>query len=105
MVERPRIRARVASEDAVAGPGEEKGRSIAAARPCARPNPRYEEAVASQHDGKRARENMWVTHQNLARARGGKQYLPKPRKPRAPLAGATPKVADAAATPPEPAEE
>jgi hypothetical protein len=59
--------------------------------------------VASQHDGKRARENMWVTHQNLARARGGRTYQPKPRAPKAaPVKGApttkaepTPAVADA----------
>jgi hypothetical protein len=28
--------------------------------------------VAAKHDGKRARANMWVTHQNLARSKGGR---------------------------------
>jgi hypothetical protein len=28
--------------------------------------------VAAKHDGKHARANMWVTHQNLARAKGGR---------------------------------
>lgn len=31
-----------------------------------------EEEVAAKHDGKHARANMWVTHQNLARQKGGK---------------------------------
>lgn len=34
--------------------------------------------MAAKHDGKHARANMWVTHQNLARAKGGyPQYVPK----------------------------
>ena len=28
--------------------------------------------MAAKHDGKHARANMWVTHQNLARQKGGK---------------------------------
>lgn len=37
--------------------------------------------MAAKHDGKRARENMWVTHQNLAKAKGGRPlYMPKPPK-------------------------
>ncbi len=28
--------------------------------------------MAAKHDGKRARANMWVTHQNLARSKGGR---------------------------------
>jgi hypothetical protein len=28
--------------------------------------------VAAKHDGKHARANMWVTHQNLARQKGGR---------------------------------
>ena len=27
--------------------------------------------MAAKHDGKHARANMWVTHQNLAAAKGG----------------------------------
>jgi hypothetical protein len=43
--------------------------------------------VTAKFDAKRARENMWVTHQNLARAKGGRPlYQPKPRKgPPAPV--------------------
>jgi hypothetical protein len=50
--------------------------------------------MAAKHDGKHARANMWVTHQNLARQKGGypgyqfkerKLPLPKPApKPAAP---------------------
>lgn len=37
--------------------------------------------MASKSDGKHARANVWVTHQNLARAKGGRpQYQPKLRK-------------------------
>lgn len=48
--------------------------------------------MASKHDAKRARENMWVTQQNLARAKGGrplyesKQHIPE----QATCAGALP---------------
>jgi hypothetical protein len=50
--------------------------------------------VTAKFDAKRARENMWVTHQNLARAKGGRPlYAPKHRNvpavnkpaPRAPV--------------------
>jgi limonene-1,2-epoxide hydrolase len=49
--------------------------------------------VAAKHDGKHARANMWVTHQNLARAKSGRPFheaksrkgLPPPKaKPAAP---------------------
>ena len=37
--------------------------------------------MAAKHDGKHARANMWVTHQNLARAKGGRpHYQYKERK-------------------------
>ena len=37
--------------------------------------------MAAKHDGKHARANMWVTHQNLARAKGGRpHYQFKERK-------------------------
>lgn len=39
--------------------------------------------MATKHDAKRAQANMWVTHQNLARAKGQKAYQPKPRVPAA----------------------
>ena len=43
--------------------------------------------MAAKHDGKRARENMWVTHQNLARQKGGKPgYTPPVKKPKKPVA-------------------
>jgi hypothetical protein len=48
--------------------------------------------MAAKHDGKKARENMWVTHQNLARAKGGSrgyQFKERvPPKPTAPKAAA-----------------
>jgi hypothetical protein len=45
-----------------------------------------ENEVAAKFDGKHARANMWVTHQNLARAKGGRPgYQFQERKaPRAP---------------------
>ena len=37
--------------------------------------------MTAKFDAKRARENMWVTHQNLARAKGGRPgYQFKERK-------------------------
>ena len=30
--------------------------------------------MAAKHDAKRAREHMWVTRQNLARAKGGRPH-------------------------------
>jgi hypothetical protein len=42
--------------------------------------------VAAKFDGKHARANMWVTHQNLARQKGGRpgyQFQEK-KVPRAP---------------------
>lgn len=56
--------------------------------------------VTSKHDGKRARENMWVTHQNLARAKGGRAQAPfKPRAPKG--AKAAPKASTTAEREPE----
>jgi len=34
--------------------------------------------VAAKFDGKHARANMWVTHQNLARAKGGRPHYQAP---------------------------
>jgi hypothetical protein len=56
--------------------------------------------VAAKHDGKHARANMWVTHQNLAKAKGGRPlYQPKDRKvpflPK-PVASHDPKPVEAA---------
>jgi hypothetical protein len=50
--------------------------------------------VAAKFDGKHARANMWVTHQNLARAKGGRPgYQFQERKvPRAPKGAVTPAV-------------
>jgi hypothetical protein len=40
-------------------------------------------AMAAKHDGKRARENIWVTQQNLARQKGGRPpYQAPPKKPK-----------------------
>ncbi len=36
--------------------------------------------MAAKHDGKRAAANMWVTHQNLARAKGGRPQYKQPVK-------------------------
>jgi hypothetical protein len=58
--------------------------------------------VAAKHDGKHARANMWVTHQNLARAKGGRpgyqfqeRKLPRPAKVAAAIPGAEPAAAPA----------
>jgi hypothetical protein len=50
--------------------------------------------VASKHDGKVARANMWVTKQNLARSMGGRpgfqfQGRKKAAAPAAPAASST----------------
>ena len=53
--------------------------------------------MASKHDGKRAQANMWVTHQNLARAKGARPFAPKPKKASAkaaPTPSAAPVVAE-----------
>lgn len=34
--------------------------------------------MAAKFDGKHARANMWVTHQNLARAKGGRPHYQAP---------------------------
>jgi hypothetical protein len=36
--------------------------------------------MAAKHDGKRAQANMWVTHQNLARQKGGRPAYQAPVK-------------------------
>lgn len=63
--------------------------------------------MAAKFDGKHARANMWVTHQNLARAKGGRpgyqfQERKTPRAPKGtsvvpPASAAEPKAADASA--------
>lgn len=57
--------------------------------------------MTAKHDGKHARMHMWVTHQNLASAKGGRphhQYKQKARLvkkgPGAPPPSAEPKPAD-----------
>lgn len=59
--------------------------------------------MAAKHDAKKARANMWVTHQNLARAKGGRpgfQFQPRPPRPPAPAqAKATPAEAPAPTAP------
>ncbi len=58
--------------------------------------------MASKHDAKAARANMWVTHQNLARAKGGRpgfQHKPKPPVPRAPATKPVPAPEAPAAEP------
>ena len=43
--------------------------------------------MTAKHDGRHAANNLWVTQQNLARAKGGRpQYEAKPRGPKAPVA-------------------
>lgn len=37
--------------------------------------------MSTKNDGKSARANLWVTHQNLARAKSVPHYQPKQRKP------------------------
>ena len=65
--------------------------------------------MAAKHDGKRARANMWVTHQNLARSKGGRpgfmwqdRQASRPAKAVAETAAA-PAPADSA-DPPAPAD-
>ena len=63
--------------------------------------------MAAKFDGKHARANMWVTHQNLARAKGGHPgYQFQERKvPRAPKAAVvTPALTPATPAKPEPAK-
>lgn len=53
--------------------------------------------MAAKFDGKHARANMWVTHQNLARAKGGRPHY-QPKGHRAPAVlpkGTVPRPADA----------
>ena len=57
--------------------------------------------MAAKHDAKKARANMWVTHQNLARSKGGApgfMWQPKAPRPAKPVA---PKAAPAAAEAPK----
>ena len=64
--------------------------------------------MATKHDSTRAQENLWVTQQNLARAKGARPYQQKARKPKVvapPPAPSTPKATDAGETsPPEKTE-
>lgn len=55
--------------------------------------------MAAKHDGKHARANMWVTHQNLARAKSGRPF--HDAKSRKGLPPAKAKVAPAAKRPEE----
>jgi hypothetical protein len=63
--------------------------------------------VAAKFDGKHARANMWVTHQNLARAKGGRPHY-QPKEQRAPMVlpkGTVPRPASAEPKPaPAPVE-
>ena len=57
--------------------------------------------MAAKFDGKHARANMWVTHQNLARAKGGRpgyqfQERKAPRAPTGAVAAPTPAATPAA---------
>lgn len=61
--------------------------------------------MAAKHDAKKARANMWVTHQNLARAKshgsgrpGQWQPKPLPRPAKAPAAAPAPAVSEAPGT-------
>ncbi len=62
--------------------------------------------MAAKFDGKHARANMWVTHQNLARQKGGRPgYTFQEKKaPRAPKVTA-PATPAAAAEPKSPTRE
>jgi hypothetical protein len=70
-----------------------------------------EDEVAAKFDGKHARANMWVTHQNLARAKGGRPgYQFQERKvPRTPkgvvVTPVTPKPSVAGAEPATPSDK
>lgn len=46
--------------------------------------------MASKHDAKRARENMWVTHDNLKRSKGGRPRYEGKQHVHAVCAGALP---------------
>lgn len=53
--------------------------------------------MAAKFDGKHARANMWVTHQNLARAKGGRpgRQFHERKLPHAPPKGAVAPVVKA----------
>lgn len=62
--------------------------------------------MAAKFDGKHARANMWVTHQNLARAKGGRpHYQFKEKAPRVKPASTSsaPVPAETVVTTPAPA--
>lgn len=57
--------------------------------------------MTAKYDGKHARQHMWVTHQNLAKAKGGRPHYQQKEKaplvkkdPGAPPPSAEPKPAD-----------
>ena len=56
--------------------------------------------MAAKFDGKRASENQWVTQQNLAKQKGGRQprWLQPPRPKLAKFPPAAPAKSDAAAS-------
>jgi hypothetical protein len=37
--------------------------------------------MATKHDSSRAQANLWVAHQNMARAKGARPFQPKAQKP------------------------
>lgn len=59
--------------------------------------------MAAKHDAKKARANMWVTHQNLARSKGGRpgfffqEKAPRKVAPAAPAPAPAVKDAEAPA--------
>ena len=60
--------------------------------------------MAAKFDGKHARANMWVTHQNLARQKGGRPGYQFQEK-KAPRASRADSVTAPAATAAEPKRE
>lgn len=56
--------------------------------------------MAAKHDGKHARANMWVTHQNLAAQKGGKPGYQFKERTRFQAPKVAPAAASAAQQPP-----
>ncbi len=67
--------------------------------------------MAAKHDAKKARANMWVTHQNLARSKGGRpgfsfqEKAPRKARPAAPEVPAAVVTDGEAATEKAPADD
>jgi hypothetical protein len=62
--------------------------------------------MTAKHDGRHAANNLWVTQQNLARAKGGRpHYEAKPRGPKAPVAAKKVPLRGPAARAPKPVVE